>query len=501
VVYAGNWHALRFQIFAITNHLIGRQELCNQVYRQNYGNTVSVSMCRDVVANGLCCGCGVCAAICPSSCLDMEFSRYGEYNPIQQPGCTNCNLCSKVCPFANGNPTEDLMATRLFGDVKGVGKRMECGYYLSSFVGYSKTHRNNGASGGLATWTLETLLRQGEIGRVICASSNPNPEKLFKFIVTDNIEDLRKCSKSSYYPLELSEVLKFVFNNEGRYAVIGLPCFIKALRLAEGCNTKVRERIVFHAGIVCGMLMSSFYAEYVAKLTDQDPGIVKKITFREKKPDLPATHHLVKIWGEPECSRPLAEVEHLRGPHIAWENWFFKLNTCNYCDDVFAELADVVFMDAWLPEYSSRSGGDSLVIARTVLASDMIRSGISTGELSVSEIPIERVILSQRPVLKDKRENLAVRLRILESRGVKVPFKRVAPATNSSKQVITSQRDMLAMQAESRDAWLATGKRGVSAFLKRISAYKARLRKKKYLFIRHKVQNGIKKAIKRIVGN
>ena len=43
---------------------------------------------------------------------------------------------------------------------------------------------------------------------------------------------------------------------------------------------------------------------------------------------------------------------------------YFKLNPCNYCDDVFAELADVVFMDAWLPKYSKDPLGHSLVINR-----------------------------------------------------------------------------------------------------------------------------------------
>lgn len=30
---------------------------------------------------------------------------------------------------------------------------------------------------------------------------------------------------------------------------------------------------------------------------------------------------------------------------------------CNYCDDVFAECADVTCMDAWLPEYSQDHRG------------------------------------------------------------------------------------------------------------------------------------------------
>ena len=40
------------------------------------------------------------------------------------------------------------------------------------------------------------------------------------------------------------------------------------------------------------------------------------------------------------------------GANIAFNNGYFQLPGCSHCDDIFAECADAVFMDAWLPEYA-----------------------------------------------------------------------------------------------------------------------------------------------------
>lgn len=428
----------------------------------------------------------------------MRFNEFGEYNPNESQGCTRCGLCRNVCPFAEGNPNETEIADRLYAGVHGIGRRIECGYYGASFVGYSAVndHRKNGASGGLLTWTLETLLSRGIVDGVLCASQTGDPDKLFAYVVVDDPADLRRCSKSSYYPLEMSEVLRYAMEREGRYAVTGLPCVIKALRLAEASVPKLAKRLVFHAGIVCGQLPSKFYTEYVARLAGRDPASVRQVTYREKAPDLPATDHLIAIRDVFDSPEPDIRIRHLAGPCFAWEDWFFKLGSCNYCDDVFAETADAVFMDAWLPEYSSKPGGDSLVIARTAEAAALVWSGIESGELNVREIPIERVIASQRPVLVEKRDALAYRLYLRGKSGLRRPGKRVAPNGACPREQAVSQVQHLSMQESSRQAWLHARDSDLSAFLNRIPAYQSRRRAAKYAALRRKARNGMKRALR-----
>ena len=42
----------------------------------------------------------------------------------------------------------------------------------------------------------------------------------------------------------------------------------------------------------------------------------------------------------------------------------FQVNACNYCDDIFAETADVAFGDGWLPEYKMDWQGTNVVVSR-----------------------------------------------------------------------------------------------------------------------------------------
>ncbi|MGC8864078.1 MAG: 4Fe-4S binding protein [Armatimonadota bacterium] len=104
-----------------------------------------------VVKNDVCIGCGICAAVCPTSSLQVSFCSKGEYRPIDYGHCVGCNLCIKVCPFGPDNKNEDDLARELYSDQSAVARRPECGYYVSSYVGYAPAYRSKSASGGLAT--------------------------------------------------------------------------------------------------------------------------------------------------------------------------------------------------------------------------------------------------------------------------------------------------------------------------------------------------------------
>lgn len=52
----------------------------------------------------------------------------------------------------------------------------ETGYYLDSYVGYSNEFRQSSASGGMATWLLTRLLKEGIVDYVVC----PTPRKIQK---------------------------------------------------------------------------------------------------------------------------------------------------------------------------------------------------------------------------------------------------------------------------------------------------------------------------------
>lgn len=193
----------------------------------------------NIAKHDLCIGCGLCAAMCPDKALKMQFNKYGEYNPVIADECTTeCGLCLKVCPFTDSGENEDTIGQRLYGNIPGIQHLPETGYYLASYVGYSEKYRPTSASGGIATWLLETLLSERIVDYVICVAPTGDPYRLFTFQTFHSPEDVISGSGSAYYPVEMSNVIRHVLNHPGRYAITGLPCFIKAIRLAQQRNKK-----------------------------------------------------------------------------------------------------------------------------------------------------------------------------------------------------------------------------------------------------------------------
>ena len=46
-----------------------------------------------------CCGCGLCASICPKHCIEMVEDEEGfVYPKVNEDLCINCGLCSYICP-------------------------------------------------------------------------------------------------------------------------------------------------------------------------------------------------------------------------------------------------------------------------------------------------------------------------------------------------------------------------------------------------------------------
>jgi len=349
---------------------------------------VSNNVIKEIANNDLCIGCGICKPICPTKNIDIDFNENGLYQAFEKNNCIEgCNLCLKVCPFAfEDSPTGELL-----------------GNYKNLYSGYvcDDKFRLNSTSGGLASFLIHSLLKNKQVDYAIHIVNNDDSEKLFKFSVAKSPEEFKNTAKSAYYPVELSEVIEYIMNNDGSYVITALPCFVKAIRSAQNINKKLKNKIKFVFGLTCGQLKSKHFLTFLARLNGLPQGkIIKKIDFRTKDPDFCSGNFYFNVnYGDSE----FLKIYFSDKIGFYWSNRYFTPKACNYCDDVFADMADISFMDAWLPEFMEDWKGTNLVISRNSELSALLENLKNNNKIKIDPISEEKILKSQQNVIEFKR--------------------------------------------------------------------------------------------------
>jgi coenzyme F420-reducing hydrogenase beta subunit len=331
-----------------------------------------------------------------------------------------------VCPFSGESENEDKVAAELFPAARSV--HAQVGRHDACYAGWvsDPAAYDNSSSGGLARWILRRLLAEGLIDQVLqvydrLAATSDDP--MFGYDVASTPDEVAAGSKSAYYPVEMSAVIRHVQERPGRYAITGVPCFIKAVRALCRSDSVLRERIVFTLGVVCGHLKGKYYADMIGWQLGAHPQHLSSLDFRVKITGRKANEKGVRATSRnpgDDVSRPTT-VQQLFGTNYG--HGFFKYNACDYCDDVLAETADVAIGDAWLPEFLDR--GTSLVVVRDATVSGLIQRGIERGDLVLQPLSADMAAKSQESGLRHRREGLSYRLWLKARRGAWHPPKRV----------------------------------------------------------------------------
>jgi len=338
-----------------------------------------------VVTSGLCTGCGTCVGMCPQQALTMVKNDSREiYIPeLDMEKCDQCRICLEVCP----GHSVDFKKLNL----EIFGKRSEdalLGNYLNCYIGHATDYdiRYNSASGGLASALLIFALEQGMIdGALVTRMNRTNPLEPEPFIARTR-EEIISAAKSKYCPVAANIALKEILEQDGRFAVVGLPCHIQAIRKAETVSKKLKEKIALHIGIFCGHSDRFTETEFLL----QRYGI--------KREEITQIHYRGDGW-------PGALTIHLKEGKkvIPFDSYiifhglcFFIPMRCTLCCDSIAELADITVMDAWLPEVEARDKvGSSIAVCRTQLGETLCHSAKSKGAIELEEISSSKVAQSQ----------------------------------------------------------------------------------------------------------
>lgn len=392
-----------------------------------------MSEIENVIASGMCVGCGACAVARPDL-YAIQMTQAGHFQARTIAIGTDDRL-SQLCPMSGSSASETEIARGLYPEL---AEDEQIGRHLTTFAAHvaEGDFRERGGSGGLVSWLLAELFRRGDIDAVMHvkpAEPDDNDGLLFRFAISESEQEMAGGAKSRYYPIEMSGVLAVLQESPKRYAVVGLPCFIKAVRLMQKEGLMPADRTPFCIGLVCGHLKSRHFAEYLSRQKGAEPGSLVSFDFRRKLMDRRASDYGFAYQRGPAAVAVSEEVwpmASVRGRD--WGEGLFKNSACEFCDDVLAECADIAIGDAWLPGYVADPLGTNIVVTRNPYIDHVIKEGVQRGAVVTGPADVAAVIQSQASGLRHRREGLAHRLERRRLAGKWVPTKRVAPQLAST---------------------------------------------------------------------
>lgn len=398
---------------------------------------------EETLDRGICIGCGACSVI-TNGVVPIQLDASGIYRAdVSQTPEEVVREASQVCPFSDEAQSEEALGAPSLDPALAQHDPL-AGVYSASFVARVSDDQYvvESSSGGLTSWLVGELSNSGLIDAFISVSSSTESSEIFTYAVKD-AEKYGTSRKSAYFATTLNEALKVVEESDKRFAIIGVPCYIKAARLLSDKDPILRQRLRFFIGLVCGHMKTQNFGRSLAWQLGVHPRDLSAVDFRVKCPDRPSSSYDFEAQAT-DGSIVRAPTRDLVGSN--WGHGAFQPEACNFCDDIFAETADVVLGDAWLPQYTQDWRGNNIVVSRNSEIDSIIRKGIERGILTGEEVDIQVPIQSQLGNFRHRREGLAIRLADDIAEGLSVPRKRVDPDKSAvgyrRRQLIRQRRKM-----------------------------------------------------------
>ncbi len=382
---------------------------------------VSVDGIRPVVEGGYCVGCGACAVASEGRIRFAEDQTFRRVPVLAAVEADDLQRAGRACPFSPTAPDETEIARIVH--TEATRQADEVGRYLSLTAGRVSDDAvvMRSSSGGLTTWVLSRLLETGAIDGVVHVGAAEGAE-LFEYAVSHTTEQLQANRKSQYYNCEFSQVVAELKGNGKRYAFVGVPCYVKAMRLLALNDPQLGAQFVFFVALVCGHMKTKAFAQLLAWQCGIAPDELARVDFRVKEGTPRSDDYRFAAWRHGSTEPVVRRTRELYGHN--WGHAMFQLRACDHCDDIFGEAADICLGDAWLPRYVGDPRGTNVLVNRHPLLEQLLREGASAGAIQLDDLSLADMVRSQEGNFRHRREGLAVRQADAARRGQWTPRKR-----------------------------------------------------------------------------
>ena len=312
-----------------------------------------------VISRGLCSYCGACVAVCPRGAL-----RLGVDAPeFDREACADCSLCVRVCPALDDAPPVRELPARLY-----VGRAA------------SEELRRRAQSGGVVTALITYALASGLVGAVLATAGDASEPQRAVPVVLRSPDEAPAASGSRFSYSPVLALVPEASRSSASLCVVGLPCHMRALRLAQERLRGPWLSVKLTIGLLCfGCLPYSSLRDKLLSEFGVSPAEVERVDVRRGVA-------IVSTRSGAAASAPLREVGGLAGP------------ACLRCQHFLPPACDVAVGSSGAPD------GHSVIIPYTEAGERLVSSASEEGLLEAREVGEEvRAELARLAALKRRR--------------------------------------------------------------------------------------------------
>lgn len=321
-----------------------------------------------------CIGCGLCASVLGSGKCNMELSEDGFYYPIIKNSISNneSKVISRLCP---GIHIEGNKQNGVWGSMNSI----EEAWSADSSI------RHKAASGGIVTSLAIYLLESHTVDAVLQVGVKEGSYLHNTLKISRTREAIINNAQSRYAPaLVFNDIIKILDSSNDKYAFVGKPCDIAAMKNLLSEFPKYNDRIKAFISIFCAGMPSynaSIKTWQMSGRTDEPislkyrgdgwPGNFRAIW--QDGTDFKLSYN--DSWGK------------ILGRQIGFR--------CKICPDGIGMLADVAVGDSWAttngyPDFTEKEGR-CFVMVRTDNGTAIMEEAEQKGYIVRNTLDINKI--------------------------------------------------------------------------------------------------------------
>ena len=340
--------------------------------------TPHIHSLEDIVAQGLCIGCGLCESIAGSDSVRMSMNAEGGERPMVTGTVDmhSLRLINAVCPgihcegYVHETSIERDLNPPDVHPIWGPTRYMGTGHAGDPAI------RFHASSGGALSALAAYLLDVKAVDFILhVAASRQQPARSARVLSFDTVQ-VMEASGSRYGPAAPLIDFKALLDRGQSFAFIGKPCDISAIRNYATLDPRVDQLLRYTLNFYCGGVSefgktmdyvrnSGLAEEEVAHLRYRGDGCPGQMVIRS------------------HTGREFAF-----GYNEMWEDesrWQLQFR-CKVCPDSVGDLADISVADVWPGGKPDTDGlGFNGFIARTLRGQRLLSAAIDAGAIKITE--------------------------------------------------------------------------------------------------------------------